>query len=309
MQKHELIYVAGHNGMVGSAVVKQLRAQGYENILTQDRSELNLLDPHQVRTFFESHKPAYVFHAAGKTGGIYANDNYRADFIYENLMVQCNVIHQAFLSETKKLLLFASGAMYPKLTPQPMKPEHLQIGPLEPTNEPFGIAKLAGFKLCESYNRQYGCDFITVIPANIYGVNQNYTPLNSLIIPALIARFHEAKRTAASEVTVWGSGRPPRDFIFADDVADGAIFLMNKYSDAAAINIGSGRDVTIREISEIIKEIVGYQGGLHFDTSKPDGALAKLLDAAPLNGMGWKPRVVLQEGIRLSYQDYLSKLP
>ncbi|MBN8547716.1 MAG: GDP-L-fucose synthase [Deltaproteobacteria bacterium] len=305
MELSRKIFVAGHGGLVGSALVRQLKAQGYTNIVTRGRAELDLMCPHAVRTFFETQRPEYVFLSAGRTGGVYANDTYRADFLYENLILQSNVIHQAFLSETRKLIFFGCSCMYPKLCAQPMREDALLSGPLEPTNEPFAIAKLAGMKMCESYYRQYGCDFITIIPTNLYGLQQDYTPLNCLIIPALIARFHEAKAAHAPKVSVWGSGRPSRDFLFADDLADAAIFLMKNYSSAEPINVGSGADMTVREVAETIREVVGYQGDLEFDASKPDGVLMKLQDISKISGMGWKPRTDFRKGIALAYEDYL----
>lgn len=299
------IFVAGHRGLVGSALVRQLKAQGYSNVVTRDREQLDLLNPLAVREFFEIERPEYVFLSAGRTGGVYANDTYRAEFLHENLVLQSNVIHQAFLSETRKLIFFGCSCMYPKLCTQPMREDALLSGPLEPTNEPFAIAKLAGMKMCESYYRQYGCDFITIIPTNLYGVQQDYTPLNCLIIPALIARFHEAKTSKAAKVAVWGSGRPSRDFLFADDLADAAIFLMKNYSGSDPVNVGSGADMTVREVAETIRDVVGYKGDLEFDSSKPDGVLMKLQDITKISALGWKPKTDFKKGIALAYEDYL----
>lgn len=307
MKKSDRIYVAGHQGLIGSALVRQLRTSGHTNLILRSHEELDLLDAHAVRGFFEKERPEIVFLAAGKTGGVYANDTYRADFIYENLVIQSNVIHQAFLSEVRKLLFLGCSSMYPKFCPQPMKEDALLSGALEPTNEPFAVAKLAGYKMCESYNRQYGCDFITVIPTNIYGINQNYTPLNCLIVPALIARFHEAKENQAVEVTIWGSGRPSRDFLYADDLADASIFLMQEYSDLAPINVGSGHDVTVRDVAEIIRNVVGFRGEMVFETNKPEGVLTKLQDISKISALGWQPKMDFRHGIELSYADYLKR--
>lgn len=304
LKPEDKIYIAGSSGLVGSALVRQFRALGYKNIITRTHAELDLLDQAKVKAFFEKERPSYVFLAAGKTGGVYANDTYRADFIYENLMLQTNVIHQAFLCEVRKLVFYGCSCMYPKHCTQPMKEEYLLNGSLEPTNEPFAVAKLAGYKMCESYSRQFGSDFITIIPTNTYGINQDYTPLNCLIIPALIARFHEAKMNNSAEIEVWGSGRPSRDFLFADDLADASIFLMNNYSDTKPINVGMGKDITVSRAAEIIREVVGFKGRIKYDTSMPDGVLVKLQDVSALNGMGWKPKVSFEQGIRITYADY-----
>ncbi|MCB9030188.1 MAG: GDP-L-fucose synthase [Deltaproteobacteria bacterium] len=306
MEKDAKIYVAGASGLIGSAVVRQLQANNYKNIITKTHQELDLTQQSQVSEFFNSEKPDYVFLCAGKTGGVYANDNYRAEFIYENIAIQSNVIHNAFLYETRKLIFFSCSCIYPKFCPQPMKEEHLLTGKLEPTNEPFAIAKLAGMKMCESYYRQYGCDFITIIPTNIYGKNQNYTPLNSLIIPALIDRFHEAKVSCSEEVQVWGSGRPLRDFLFSDDLADAAIFLMNNYSDAMPINAGTGSDIPVSTVAETIANVVGYKGKIVYESSKPEGVLVKLQDISKISEMGWSPKMSFHEGISLAYKDYLN---
>lgn len=304
MEKQEKIYVAGHQGLIGSAVVRQLKAQGYTNIITRSRAEVDLLDAEQVKSFLAAEHPDYVFFCAGKSGGVYANDNYRADFIYENIAIQTNVIHQAFLTEVKKLVYFSCSVIYPKFCQQPMREEYLLTGALEPTSEPFALAKIAGMKMCESYCRQYGSDFISVIPTNTYGINQDYTPLNCLVIPALIARFHEAKAAGAEQVSVWGSGRTSRDFLFSDDLANAAIFLMNNYSDPAPINIGTGQDITIKEAAEKIAQVAGYQGEIVFDASKPGGVLVKLQDISKITGMGWRPTTSFEDGIRLCCEDY-----
>jgi GDP-L-fucose synthase len=299
------IYVAGHTGLVGSALVRALERAGYSNLVLRTRAELDLLNQARVAQFFETERPQYVFLAAGKTGGVYANSNYRAEFLYENIVIQSNVIHASFEFEAKKLLFLGCSSMYPKHCPQPIREEYLLTAPLEPTNEPFAVAKLAGVKMCESYARQYGCDFISVIPANLYGQNQDYTPLNSLIIPALIRRFHEAKEAREPFVKVWGSGRPSRDFLFVDDLAEACLFLMDHYSEAEPINVGSGTDITVREAAEVIRSVTEYPGEIRFDTSMPDGVLSKLQDISKLAALGWKPRVRFEDGIRIAYSDFL----
>ncbi len=304
MQKKDKIYIAGHNGLVGSAIVRQLERRGFTGLITKTRAEMDLLNQEQVRAFFEEHKPDFVFLAAGKVGGVYANNTYRAEFIYENLVIQTNLIHQSYLSEVKKLIFFGCSSMYPQITSQPMKEEFLFSGHLEPTNEPFAVSKLAGVKLCESYNRQYGTDFISVIPTNIYGINQCYDPMNSLVVPALIRKFHEARHSNAKKVVIWGSGRPSRDFLFSDDLADAVIILMETYSDNDILNIGTGRDYTIVELIEIVKEVVNYEGEVIYDVSKPDGVLVKLQDITKMSKLGWQHEVGLKEGIRLVYDEF-----
>ncbi len=304
MQKKDKIYIAGHNGLVGSAIVRQLERRGFTGLITKTRAEVDLLNQEQVRAFFEEHKPDFVFLAAGKVGGVYANNTYRAEFIYENLVIQTNLIHQSYLSEVKKLIFFGCSSMYPQITSQPMKEEFLFSGHLEPTNEPFAVSKLAGVKLCESYNRQYGTDFISVIPTNIYGINQCYDPMNSLVVPALIRKFHEARHTNAKKVVIWGSGRPSRDFLFSDDLADAVIILMETYSDNDILNIGTGRDYTIVELIEIVKEVVNYEGEVIYDVSKPDGVLVKLQDITKMRKLGWQHEVGLKEGIRRVYDEF-----
>ncbi len=304
MQKKDKIYIAGHNGLVGSAIVRQLERRGFTGLITKTRAEMDLLNQEQVRAFFEEHKPDFVFLAAGKVGGVYANNTYRAEFIYENLVIQTNLIHQSYLSEVKKLIFFGCSSMYPQITSQPMKEEFLFSGHLEPTNEPFAVSKLAGVKLCESYNRQYGTDFISVIPTNIYGINQCYDPMNSLVVPALIRKFHEARHSNAKKVVIWGSGRPSRDFLFSDDLADAVIILMETYSDNDILNIGTGRDYTIVELIEIVKEVVNYEGEVIYDVSKPDGVLVKLQDITKMSKLGWQHEVGLKEGIRRVYDEF-----
>ena len=309
MEKQDKIYVAGHQGLVGSAILRQLQNRGFGKIITKSRSELDLTFQEQVRLFFDEYRPDYVFLAAGKTGGVYANDTYRAEFFYENISIQTNIIHQAYLHEVKKFIFYGCSSMYPKFSPQPMKEEHLLSGYLEPTNEPFAVAKIAGLKMCESYNRQYGTDFISVIPTNIYGPNQNYDSMNSLVVPALIRRFHEAKQVNAKEVIIWGTGRPSRDFLFADDLADASIFLMEQSLGDDVFNIASGCDYTIADLAEIIKEVVGFEGDVVFDVSKPEGVLVKLQDINKISELGWKYSVDLKDGIQRTYDDVQSKGP
>jgi len=308
VNKNSKIYVAGHSGLVGSALIRKLKAAGYTNIITKSHQELDLLEQSSVKEFLFKEKPEYVFAAAGKLGGIYANDTYRADFIYENLQIETNIIHYSFLAEVKKLLLFSCASIYPKFCPQPMKEEYILTAPLEPTNEPFAVAKLAGLKMAESYRRQYGCDFITLIPTNIYGPDQRYTPLNSLLIPAMIAKFHEAKEQKDNSVKAWGTGRPLRDFLFSEDLADAAIFCMNKYSDIAPINVGTGKDVSVSQVVQMISKIVGYKGDISFDSSMPEGVHVRLQDISRITGLGWSPKTSLEDGINIAYQDFLTKL-
>lgn len=307
MEKEDKIYIAGHEGLVGSAIFRQLEERGHTQLITKSHSELDLTNQEQVKIFFESYNPKYVFLAAGKVGGVYANNTYRAEFIYENLAIQTNVIHQSYLSEVKKLIFFGCSSMYPQMTPQPIKEEFLFSSILEPTNEPFAIAKLAGLKMCESYNRQYGTDCISVIPTNLYGISQNYDPMNSLVVPALIQKFHEAKHSNVKEVVIWGSGRPSRDFMFVTDLADAVIFLMEEYSGNEVFNIGTGKDYTISILAEIVKGVVGFKGKVVYDISKPDGVLVKLQDVSKMTKLGWKYKVELKEGIQLAYDDFLKQ--
>ncbi|WP_407430433.1 GDP-L-fucose synthase family protein [Arcticibacter sp.] len=307
MEKTNKIYVAGHKGMVGSAILRKLQAEGYSNIITRSSSELDLRDLTAVAAFFEAEKPEYVFLAAAKVGGIVANNTYRADFLYENLCIQNNVIHQSYLNGVKKLMFLGSSCIYPKMAPQPLKEEYLLTGPLEHTNEPYAIAKIAGIKMCDAYRAQYGCNYISVMPTNLYGLNDNYHPQNSHVLPALIRRFHEAKQSGAEEVVIWGTGTPMREFLYADDLAEACYYLMLHYNEAGLVNIGTGEDVTIKELAELVKDIVGYQGSISFDTSKPDGTPRKLMDVSKLHGYGWKHTIELPQGIKLAYQDFLSK--
>ena len=308
MEKNAKIYVAGHRGMVGSAILRKLQAEGYSNLVIRSSQELDLRNQQAVADFFSAEKPDYVFLAAAKVGGIVANNTYRADFLYENLAIQNNVIHQAYLHGVKKLLFLGSSCIYPKLAPQPLKEEYLLTGLLEPTNEPYAIAKIAGIKLCDAYRNQYGCNFISVMPTNLYGYNDNYHPENSHVLPALIRKFHEAKTSGSASVSVWGTGSPLREFLFADDLADACYFLMQVYNEAGLVNIGTGNDLSIKDLALLIKEVVGFTGDLVFDSSKPDGTPRKLLDVSKLHTLGWKHRIALQEGLALAYQDFLKKL-
>jgi GDP-L-fucose synthase len=307
MEKRSKIYVAGHRGMVGSAIYRKLLKEGFQNIITRSSAELDLRNQQAVTDFFSLEKPDYVFLAAAKVGGIIANNTYRADFLYENLAIQNNVIHNAYLNGVKKLMFLGSTCIYPKLAPQPLKEEYLLTGPLEKTNEPYAIAKIAGIKMCGAYHDQYGCNFISAMPTNLYGYNDNYHPQNSHVLPALIRRFDEAKNNSSKEVVVWGSGTPMREFLFADDLADACYFLMQTYNDPSLINIGTGKDLTIKELALLIKKVVGFEGELVFDSTKPDGTPRKLVDVSKLHHLGWKHKIELEHGLKLAYQDYLSK--
>jgi len=307
LEKNAKIYVAGHRGMVGSAIYRKLQKEGYTNLLTKTSSELNLRDQQAVTDFFAAEKPDYVFLAAAKVGGIIANNTYRADFLYENLAIQNNVIHNAYLTGVKKLMFLGSSCIYPKLAPQPLKEDYLLTGTLEETNEPYAIAKIAGIKMCDAYRDQYGCNFISVMPTNLYGYNDNYHPQNSHVLPALIRKVHEAKVDGEKQVVVWGSGAPMREFLFADDLADACYFLMENYNEPNLINIGVGHDLTIKDLALLIKDILGYEGELVFDASKPDGTPRKLMDVTKLHNLGWKHSVELPEGIALAYEDFMSR--
>jgi len=293
--------------MVGSAILRNLKSLGYSNLITRASKELDLRIQQDTEDFIATEKPDYIFLAAAKVGGIIANNTYRADFIYENMAIEMNVIHAAYKNNVKKLMFLGSSCIYPKLAPQPLKEEYLLTGPLETTNEPYAIAKIAGIKLCEAYWDQYGSKFISVMPANLYGKNDNYHPRNSHVLPALIRRFHEAKEAGKSQVVVWGSGSPKREFLFADDLADACVFLMKNYAEKGLINIGSGTDLSIKELAFIIKEVTGFTGEIVFDTSKPDGTPRKLLDVSKLRELGWKYKTTLEEGIRIAYDDFLRK--
>lgn len=307
MDKHARIFVAGYRGMVGSAVYRKLQREGHTNIIVRSSAELDLRNTAAVEAFFAQEKPEYVFLAAAKVGGIVANNTYRADFIYENLMIQSNVIHQSYVHGVKKLMFFGSSCIYPKMAPQPLKEDYLLTGPLEHTNEPYAIAKIAGIKMCEAYRDQYGCNFISVMPTNLYGYNDNYHPENSHVLPALIRRFHEAKRDNKPDVVIWGTGSPLREFLFADDLADAAYLLMQTYNEKQFVNIGSGEDISIKELAELVKHIIGYSGELKFDTNRPDGTPRKLMDVSRLKELGWMYTTSLEKGIRQAYEDFLSK--
>lgn len=307
MEKEAKIYVAGHRGMVGSAIFSKLKDKGYSNIITRTSSELDLRDQSAVAHFFAAEQPEYVFLAAAKVGGIVANNTYRADFIYENMAIQNNVIHHSFLNKVKKLMFLGSSCIYPKMAPQPLKEEYLLTGLLEPTNEPYAIAKIAGIKMCEAYRAQYGTNYISVMPTNLYGYNDNYHPQNSHVLPALIRRFHEAKENKTPEVTIWGSGTPLREFMFSTDLADACVFLMNNYDEEQFVNIGVGEDLSIKDLALLIKNIVGYSGDIKFDTTKPDGTARKIMDVSKLHSLGWKHKIPLEKGIKLAYDDFKAK--
>jgi GDP-L-fucose synthase len=307
MDKDAKIYVAGHTGMVGSAILKALKKNGYNNFILKDLKELDLTNQSETNKFFISEKPDYVFLAAAKVGGIHANNTYRADFIYQNLMIELNTIYASYSSNVKKLLFLGSSCIYPKLAPQPLKEEYLLSGGLESTNEPYAIAKISGIKLCEAFHSQYGCNFISVMPTNLYGYNDNYDLQNSHVLPALIRKFHEAKANGDEHVTVWGTGTPKREFMFADDLAEACIYLMNNYNSPELINIGTGEELSISELSLLVKNIVGFKGEIVYDTGKLDGTPRKLLDVSRLHDLGYRHKTSLEEGIRLVYKDFLSK--
>jgi len=291
--------------MVGSAIVRKLTSLGYTNLLTRTSSDLDLRNQQKVADFFEVEKPEYVFLAAAKVGGIVANNTYRADFLYENLAIQNNIIHGSHLNKVKKLMFLGSSCIYPKLAPQPLKESYLLSGYLEQTNEPYAIAKIAGIKMCEAYRAQYGCNFISVMPTNLYGTNDNYDLINSHVLPAMIRKFHEAKEIGASEMTLWGTGSPMREFLHADDLAEACLFLMKNYNESELVNIGTGEDVTIKNLAALVKQIIGFQGEIIWDSSKPDGTPRKLMDVSKLHGLGWHHKIALEEGIKLAYQDFL----
>ncbi|MEO0868086.1 MAG: GDP-L-fucose synthase [Cyanobacteria bacterium J06642_11] len=305
MEKNAKIYVAGHNGLVGSAIVRALKDQGYTNLICKSSRELDLCRQTDVEAFFEAKKPDYVFLAAAKVGGIHANNTYRASFLYDNMMIEANVIHSAYRVGVKKLLFLGSSCIYPKLAPQPMKEEHLLTGFLEPTNEPYAIAKIAGLKLCENYCRQYGVNFISAMPTNLYGLNDNFDLANSHVLPALMRKFHEAKLANQPTAEVWGSGSPLREFLYVDDLADGLLFLMNHYEGIDFVNIGSGKEISIKELALTIKDVVGYPGEIVFDSSKPDGTPRKLMDVSRLKDLGWEAQTSLRDGIAKTYEWFL----
>ena len=307
MKKDAKIYIAGHRGMVGSAIHRNLVQRGFQNFIFRTSNELDLRNQLQVQSFFESEKPDYVFLAAAKVGGIQANNVYRADFLYENLMIQNNVIHSAYLSGVKKLMFLGSSCIYPKMAPQPLKEEYLLSGYLEETNEPYAIAKIAGIKMCENYARQYGCNFISVMPTNLYGPNDSYNLNNSHVLPALIRKFHEAKESRLPQVEMWGTGSPLREFLHADDLGDACVFLMETYNGLQHVNIGTGTDLSIKDLALLIQKIVGYEGEIVHDLSKPDGTPRKLMDVSYLHSLGWKHSIELEEGIRMVYEDFRKK--
>ena len=297
----EKVFIAGHNGMVGSAIVRKLRAEGFNNLLLRNSRELDLRRQDEVEAFFYRERPDYVFLAAAKVGGILANNTYRAEFLYDNLLIQSNVIDAAYRNGARKLLFLGSSCIYPKMAPQPLKEEYLLTGLLEPTNEPYSIAKIAGIKMCDAYRSQYGCSFISVMPTNLYGPNDNYDLLNSHVLPALIRKFHEAGRDGLPEVTLWGSGKPRREFLHVDDLADACFFLMQTYDEPGLVNIGTGEDITILDLALLIREITGYTGAIRHDYSRPDGTPQKLLDVSKLQSLGWKYHIPLEQGIRSVY--------
>ena len=307
MEKQAKIYVAGHRGMVGSAIVRELNRLGYFNVIVRTSTELDLRNQSAVEMFYQQEKPDYVFVAAAKVGGILANNTYRAEFLYDNLCIQNNLIHNAHVVGVKKLLFLGSSCIYPKLAPQPLKEEYLLSGYLEPTNEPYAIAKITGIKMCEAYRVQYGCNFISAMPTNMYGPNDNYHPENSHVLPALIRKFHEAAENNSPEVVVWGDGTPMREFLYADDLANALVYLMLNYDEKEFVNVGYGSDITIGDLAKMIGEIVGFKGEIVFDASKPNGTPKKLMDSSRLFATGWQPKTHLQEGISLAYADFLTK--
>ncbi|HSD07335.1 GDP-L-fucose synthase [Flavobacterium sp.] len=303
MNKQDKIYIAGHRGMVGSAILRALKAQGYSNFLLKTSSELDLRDQQAVADFFKIEKPDYVFLAAAKVGGIVANNTFRGDFIYENLMIQNNVIHQSYLNSVKKLMFLGSSCIYPKLAPQPLKEDYLLTGLLEPTNEPYAIAKIAGIKMCDGYRDQYGCNFISVMPTNLYGPNDNYDLNNSHVLPAMLRKFITAKHYGDTSVTIWGTGSPKREFLHADDLAEACLFLMDNYNDSGLVNIGIGEDISILDLAYLVKKTVGFEGDIFTDATKPDGTPRKLMDVSKLYSLGWKAKITLEEGIRKVYDE------
>jgi GDP-L-fucose synthase len=307
MEKTAKIYVAGHNGLVGSAIVRRLKVQGFGNVVGKSHAELDLTRQEQVEAFFAKEKPEYVFLAAAKVGGIYANGAYPAQFAYSNFQIQCNVVHSAWLSKAKKLCFLGSSCIYPKYALQPMREDFLLTGELEPTNRAYAIAKIGGIIMCQSYHQQYGANFVSVMPTNLYGPGDNYHAQDSHVLPALIRRFHEAKESKAESVTIWGTGNPRREFLYSDDLADACIFLMNNYNEPEIVNIGSGIEVTIKELAAAVKQAVGYQGAIKFDPTKPDGTPRKLLDCSRIHSLGWNHSMELVEGIRLAYADFLKR--
>jgi len=307
MNLDDKIYIAGHKGLVGSAIVRTLEKKGFTNLVYKTSKELDLRNQAAVEDFFTAEKPTFVFLAAGKVGGIVANNTYRADFLYDNLMIVSNIVHAAYANNVTKLLFLGSSCIFPKMAPQPIKEEYLLTGSLEYTNEPYAIAKIAGIKLCENYREQYGANYISAMPTNMYGLNDNYHPQNSHVLPALIRRFHEAKLSGLEEVAIWGSGNPKREFLYADDLADACLFLMEHYNEKEIVNIGCGEDISIKELAELVKEATGFTGKLVFDTSKPDGTPRKLLDVSKVHALGWHHTTALKDGLKIAYQDFLKK--
>ena len=305
MEKNAKIYVAGHRGMVGSAICRRLQAEGYTNVITKTHDALDLTRQSEVEEFFQAEKPEYVFLAAAKVGGIIANSRHSADFMYENMILEMNVIHSAWENGCKKLMFLGSSCIYPRLAPQPMKEDCLLTSSLEKTNEAYALAKISGLKYCEYLNTQYGADYISVMPTNLYGPNDNYHPEHSHVLPALIRRFHEAKISGAKEVTCWGTGKPLREFLYVDDLADACVFLMNNYSGNETVNLGTGKELTIKSLTELVAKVVGYDGKITWDATKPDGTPRKLLDVSKLNSLGWRYKTELEDGIRLTYRDFL----
>ena len=305
MEKNAKIYVAGHRGMVGSAICRRLQAEGYTNVITKTHDALDLTRQSEVEEFFQTEKPEYVFLAAAKVGGIIANSRHSADFMYENMILEMNVIHSAWENGCKKLMFLGSSCIYPRLAPQPMKEDCLLTSSLEKTNEAYALAKISGLKFCEYLNTQYGTDYISVMPTNLYGPNDNYHPEHSHVLPALIRRFHEAKISGAKEVTCWGTGKPLREFLYVDDLADACVFLMNNYSGNETVNLGTGKELTIKSLTELVAKVVGYDGKITWDATKPDGTPRKLLDVSKLNSLGWRYKTELEDGIRLTYRDFL----
>lgn len=302
MKRTSKIYIAGHRGMVGSAILRNLQNDGYNNFVLRTSSQLDLRNQEAVNNFFEKEKPEYVFLAAAKVGGILANNTYRAEFIYDNIMIQSNIIHAAYLNNVKKLMFLGSSCIYPKMAPQPMKEDYLLTGPLECTNEPYAIAKISGIKMCDAYRSQYGCNFISVMPTNLYGPNDNYDLQSSHVLPALIRKFHEAKKSGLNEVVMWGTGSPKREFLHVDDLADACIYLMHEYNEQGFVNIGTGNDISIKELAYLIKDIVGFEGVIVNDLSKPDGTPRKLMNVDKLHELGWKDKISLENGIRMVYE-------
>lgn len=308
MKKESKIYIAGHRGMVGSAIWRALDRTGYKNLIGKSSAELNLTSQQDVEAFFNEEKPDYVFLAAAKVGGIKANNTYRGQFLYENLMIQSNVIHSAYLHGVEKLMFLGSSCIYPKLAPQPLKEEYLLTGELEPTNEPYAVAKISGIKMCENYRQQYGCNFISVMPTNLYGIGDNYDLNNSHVLPALIRKFHEAKETQAPSVEVWGTGSPFREFMYSDDLANACLFLMENYDGQDFVNVGTGKEISIKGLVELVQKTIGYQGEVKWNTDMPDGTPRKLMDVSRLSEMGWEAKVMLEEGIQLAYEDFKRKI-